>query len=87
VTPSGTPNASPHVRQLKLGATAISTGCSAELLRIEQMQERDGLRSRAGGRSQLVPSDHLGVADEPPAFAALRTSSKVVFAAPFPYIS
>jgi hypothetical protein len=32
VTPSGTPNASLHVRQLKLGATAISTGCSAELL-------------------------------------------------------
>jgi hypothetical protein len=51
------------------------------------MQERDGLRSRASGRSQLVASGHLGVADEPLAFAALRTSSKLVFAAPFSYIS
>jgi hypothetical protein len=51
------------------------------------MQERDGLRSRASPRSQLVPSGHLGVADEPLAFAALPTSSKLVFAAPFSYIS
>jgi hypothetical protein len=36
----------------------IDGGGSVSLLPLSRMQERDGLRSRAGGRSQLVPSGH-----------------------------
>ena len=73
---------------MRCAQRGLQRGAAAKHIQASpQMQERTGSDRAPPRLSQLVPSGPLGVADEPLAFAALPTSSKLVFAAPFSYIS